>query len=65
MALVIPIVTITGGMSPLSSVILKPNSANVPITHTTTMPMMTIENKTARTERKKKNMISPVTSAER
>ncbi len=65
MQLVIPIVTITGGINPLSKVILKPNNASVPITHTTTIPMMTIENKTARTERKKKNMINPVTMADR
>jgi hypothetical protein len=64
MALVIPIVTITGGINPLRSVILKPNNDNVPNVQTTTIPMMIIEKSTARNDRKKTNMINPVIIAD-
>ena len=65
MALVIPMVTITGGINPLNKLILKPRSAMVPIVQITTTPIMIIEKITALTERKNMSMIRPVTMADR
>src|SRR6218665_2187016 len=54
MAFVIPMVTMTGGMSPLKRVILYPKRERLPITQITTMPIIKKEKNTARKERKKK-----------
>ena len=58
-------VTITGGISPPNNVILNPSSTIVPITQTTTIAMMIMEKRTARKERKKINIIKPVTNADK
>ncbi len=64
MAFVIPIVTMTGGIRPVSIVILYPSSASVPTVQMTTMPMIIMEKITALDDRKKINMMRPVITTE-